>query len=487
MAVLGVAFAMLASGWLSWSAWLEHRRSGELYSPWMLLLIYAVLDVFVPTAIFLVIGPPELASWMAPVRTIPMMVAALVYLVSLGFFAAGYFALAPRGSAEARDRWLALASVQINVRNVYVALAVTGAWYVAHLAKLVAQAGSLDSFLTGKFRMRFQSEPFATDTIIDLVLHQIAPAMMLGFLALVGMLFFFRHRYQRPVLWGLVLPFVAWLFTLTTFYRGSQVGYFLSLAFLESFRLRLAAARPDAGLGRQGADAPAGHHYRRAVALGLAAVAFFSLYGAYRAYNTSSAQGNAISATQAVGNQGAEFFRGWGLISLTSIIDFYPDQGHYLGGNTVVDSILLPVPRVLWEDKPEWYGIDEVTRRMGWITTSQSAVTMPGELYANFGPVGIVLVAGFGLVFSGLHRLRFRPRFFFVYLLWVPHAVLVTQWGASTGLINSLVLLPVALMVTWFTVRPHPSPPPPTLEPPAALSTQAGRALVPAGVGAPTS
>ncbi|HEV2070112.1 MAG TPA: hypothetical protein VGR26_09990 [Acidimicrobiales bacterium] len=485
MVVLGVAFAVLASGWLSWLAWLEHRRSGELFSPWLLLLVYAMFDVFVPTAIFLVLGPPELASWMGPVRTIPMMVAALVYLVSLGFFAAGYFALAPRSSTEARDRWLALASVQINVQNVYVALAVTGAWYVAHLAKLVGQTGTLDSFVTGKFRMRFQSEPFSTDTIVDLVLHQIAPAMMLGFLALVGVLFFFRHRYQRPVLWGVVLPFVAWLFTLTTFYRGSQVGYFLSLAFLESFRLRLAAARPDAGLARRKADAAAGHHHRGAVALGLIAVAFFSLYGAYRAYNTSSAQGIPISATQAVADQGSEFFRGWGLISLSSIIDFYPDQGHYLGGSSVVDSVLLPVPRVLWEDKPQWYGIDEVTRSMGWITTSQSAVTMPGELYANFGPVGIVLVAGFGLVFSGLHRLRFRPRVFFVYVLWVPHAVLVTQWGASTGLMNSLILLPLALMATWFTVRPHPSPSLPSLEPPAAPATQAAPVLVPAGAGAP--
>ena len=51
--------------------------------------------------------------------------------------------------------------------------------------------------------------------------------------------------------------------------------------------------------------------------------------------------------------------------------------------------LLLLIPRAIYKSKPEWYGIDDITTGMGWPSSSQSAVTMPGETYANFGWFGL--------------------------------------------------------------------------------------------------
>jgi oligosaccharide repeat unit polymerase len=435
-------------------AWWEYRRTRELFTPWMLFLGYAALDVFLPAAVFLLTEPPALASWIVPLRKADIASSTLVYVMSLVFFATFYFFASRDRSDDSGTAWAALADVKLKLGHLYAGLAVAGGWYVLHQLTLVSEAGSFDAYLADKFRERFRPDIYASTNLFDFVFNQFASAMLPLFLVLVGILFFFRYRYERRVLWGWLLPAVAWILTLSTFYRGYQLNLFLSLAFIETCRHRVAKLRPEAGLGRTEPTRARTALTFRSKVLATVAVVLFVLYGAFRQYNSSFQYGKPVSFTTALTSQGGELLQGWGVIGLTSILHFYPERQDHLGGNSVVTTFFMPVPRPFWPGKPERYGAEEVTRLMGWPITTQSAISMPGELYANFGLVGIPLVGAFGFLFRTIYRRRLHPKLFFVYAFFVPYSVLLTHWMSSTGFMTSVTQyapsVGVALLVLGF-------------------------------------
>ncbi len=453
MILLPLVLAVLATLVAGSLAWREYRRTHELFTPWLLFLVYAILDVFLPAAVFLAGNPPTLASWMVPLRKEDIATATLLYLVSLAFFAGGYFFVSRRTrDEEGATAWQALADVRVNVRYVYVGLVVAGGWYVSHQLTLMNQAGSFDVYLSERFRQRFRPEIFESRNVLDFVFNQFAPSMLPLFLVLVGVLFFFRHRYGRPILWGWVLPVVAWLLTLTTFYRGYQLNFFLSLAFIESCRVRAVNVGPAAAPATIGSTRTKTVTTRTKV-LAAVAVLVFLVYGAYREYNSSFTYGRPVTVTAAISSQGGELVRGWGTVGLASILHAYEDGGSRLGGTSVVTTLFMPVPRPVWPGKPERYGAEEVTRRMGWPSTTQSAITVPGELYANFGLLGLPAMAALGFLFRYVYRRRLDPRLFFAYAFFVPHAVLLTHWMSATGLMTSLTLYALGAGAVHLVVR----------------------------------
>lgn len=134
---------------------------------------------------------------------------------------------------------------------------------------------------------------------------------------------------------------------------------------------------------------------------------------------------------------------GAGLLGVSKIVAQYGTTVDYFRGKTYLDMALLPVPRAIYRSKPKWYGIDDISKRMGWPETTQSAVTMPGEAFANFGLAGLLMAipmgAGFGLMWRLASRSKVRlilvgPTLFF-------QAVTVTMWMSFTGLMNAMPLI----------------------------------------------
>lgn len=455
MILVPMILAVLATVVAGFFAWREYHRTRELFTPWMLFLVYAALDVFLPAAVFLLTEPPSLVSWIIPLQKEGIGSSTLVYGVSMLFFAGFYFFASRDDRGGTGDAWAALADVRLKIGYVYAGLAVAGSWYVLHQLTLVSQTGSFDAYLADKFRERFQPDVFASKNLVDFVFNQFASAMLPVFVVLVGILFFFRYQYGKRVLWGWVFPSVAWVLTLTTFYRGHQLNLFLSLAFIEMCRHRVDRLRPAAGLGRTRPTKARTVLTLRTKVMATVAVLLFVLYGAFRQYNSSFQYGKPVSFTTALTAQGGEMLQGWGLIGLTSILHVYPENQDHLRGSSVLTTFFMPVPRPLWPGKPERYGAEEVTRRMGWPITTQSAISMPGELYANFGLLGIPLVGGFGFLFGVLYRRRLHPRLFFVYAFFLPYSVLLTHWMSSTGFMTSVTQYAVALGAAFVVVGVH--------------------------------
>jgi hypothetical protein len=112
----------------------------------------------------------------------------------------------------------------------------------------------------------------------------------------------------------------------------------------------------------------------------------------------------------------------------------------------------------VWPAKPLWYGIDDITRSMGWPESSQSAVTMPGELYANFAVWGLPLMWLYGWVFGTMRRYRFDPVLRYAYgFIFVP-MMFPTFWMAFTGFVNLLAPVPVVALALLF-IMPRPVAP----------------------------
>ena len=156
-------------------------------------------------------------------------------------------------------------------------------------------------------------------------------------------------------------------------------------------------------------------------------------------------------------NQSAVYLvlsQGSGIQGITSIMKRYGNDLDYLMGKTYIDMLLLPIPRVIYTSKPEWYGIDDITTGMGWAESSQSAVTMPGEAYANFGWFGLSIAILYGLFFGLFLRLINNKGGIHVvlYASVIIPIIFVSNWMSFTGIMN-MFFTTVFLFVLLFLIK----------------------------------
>ena len=142
----------------------------------------------------------------------------------------------------------------------------------------------------------------------------------------------------------------------------------------------------------------------------------FSILGEIR--NTSTGVGRWNALTEKLGNEGdASGFTLLGRIStvsqLTQIVRLTEENGFY-GGSTMEYLAYVFIPRVVWPDKPliakgQWFAeeIDQGRVLDSGQYSNSINMTVPGELYLNFGFSGVIagcMIAGslMGLVYRGV-------------------------------------------------------------------------------------
>ena len=147
------------------------------------------------------------------------------------------------------------------------------------------------------------------------------------------------------------------------------------------------------------------------------------------------------------------FLRGEGLTGLTWIIKKFPENTDYLKGKTFKDMLLMPIPRAIYTSKPEWYGIADITRSMGSPSSTQDAVTIPGELYANFGFLGLPLIILWGVFLGFYYNFRNSPRFKYIYAYSITHIITNSNWMSFTGFVHAILPLPVIYLILLYIIR----------------------------------
>ncbi len=186
---------------------------------------------------------------------------------------------------------------------------------------------------------------------------------------------------------------------------------------------------------------------RRLIAMvPLLAIAFFGLACAIV---TGRDEGGASFADRPV-EVGYEMFR-----ELLFIVEYVPGTHPYLLGATYWAELVNPIPRFLWPDKPLGFGI-EYAAWHGHDALAGGPNMSPGilgEMYANFGVIGIILCsfAG-GVVCRAWDRLRERHANSLPVLMYYTAGLAVLfLWGRSATLAALYPLIAAYLCLVVLT------------------------------------
>src|SRR5437867_3287439 len=418
--------------------WFGFRR--RIVTPWILFLLMSIFDMFIPAGLTAMgfnwaargINNRWAVEWVAPTARLMLGRAVLVATVATALFGMGYL-------AASRIRTGRRALYRFHRGRAILLFVLAAAGYLIFLFSQLAVYGSfaavLDYFVANRFA---GAAPQAGANML------LAVSLDIYLLELIAIIFFVHSRSRTSrLLWFLAGLVVASL----RLFRGSVLVYLLALAVLEQEGVQRFGRHLTRLLQRREVR-------RRVYAFLAIGAVLFTGYGVLR--NVATARSGRLEMT--FGNsmmiEMDRFVRGEGLVGLASVLDFYPRNAQFFHGKTIRDMLLLPVPRLIWPSKPSWYGIDDITRTMGWPQSTGSPVSMPGELYANFGYPGIALMFVYGLLFGAFAAMAGSSRVRFIYALFLLPAMLPTFWMGFTGFMNHLVAIPLALITLVVVFRP---------------------------------
>jgi len=446
-----VVFVLIVVALAAFALRREILSNPEVVTAGGMFLLLSLVGFLLPAVIALWIGTLVSLPWMGNLSADDVWRAVLVFVISMALFAWGYRLSGRQGLGVQKsgskkpilrpEIAQAFRTAPLRYKYVYACLLACAAIYVASLwVDMQANGGSWSGFLTAHLLRRWTGEPIPASNAVAWAIQSIGPRMLNVVTILTLILFFYRSREGKPFLWGFVIPMGCWILTVTTFFRGTQLTFFVSMLMVEFLRRRVwSTTSPSAKVPLVS---------RRTVLIFALAVGAFVAYGSIRELMETNAWGaeEEVASSVVAENAVETLAESSALQGLTTILHQFKGE-MFFGGRTYIDMLLLPVPRSIWPSKPDWYGISDITRLEGEPPSTQSAVTMPGEAYANFGWLGLPLMFGFGLIFRLLERMRLSPRTFFVYAFWMPTAISITFWMAFTGLMGQLVVLPLLLVL----------------------------------------
>jgi oligosaccharide repeat unit polymerase len=392
----------------------------------------ACIDVIIPSFLWSLYGLPVRPYWFRPLNESSILNGLLFYILFLMLFLFSYYLVIRKASTKA----LSLMAVKKMNQTALMSLLLFFSFMsVVSLLYEIIFMGGFAEWLVAKFTLRFQNDLGAIYTSpLSLITHLIPWRIMLISLVYIGFLYRdFLTKKNRNFLY--LLAFIALLLTLSTSYRGSILVYFLGFAFVEFIRFKYFLL-----------DKQKKVQYKKIFFLALLAALIFIVYGSLRDSSVNDFKG--VSSEKSSSEVYRILSQGSGIEGVSSIMREYGMTSDFMYGKTYIDMLLMPIPRSIYSSKPEWYGIDDITRGMGWPASTQSAVTMAGEAYANFSYFGLIVAIFYGVSFAVITRVVISSSMFIVlYPTVVIQLILVTNWMGFTGFMNALLKALVVFIV----------------------------------------
>lgn len=394
----------------------------SVFSLVFIFLSLACVDVIIPSILWSIYGLPSRPFWFQILDESAILSGILFYLLFFIVFLFSYFLTIQKAPVKS---FVLMPQVKLNQKILFFFLYFFLFMSISSLIFEIIFAGGFIEWLIAKFTLRFQSDlGKINDLPISFITHLLPWRNMLVSLLLFGFLYrSLLSNKSKNILF--LICFIAFVLTLATSFRGSVLIFFLGFAFIEFIRIKYVEIEGNKNIP-----------YKKIFFLLFLASLFFIFYGALRDSSVNDFKG--VSSV----NKDSEFYRvlnqGSGLEGVSSIVREYGSNIDYMYGKTYFDMLLLPVPRIIYTSKPKWYGIDDITRGMGWPKSTQSAVTMAGEAYANFSYLGIIVAIFYGFIFAFIIRFIFsHPIYIGLYPTVLIQLVLVTNWMGFTGFMNA--------------------------------------------------
>ena len=434
LAVVSILFALT----LMPAVWRRNQ-----FHPAIFFLLFAIVDVFFPAIYWTLFGQVGNPDWLLPLRQEKILDAVTHYSAFLFIFIACLLGVDGGKSPRLDNSNLAVEAQARLGPVLWVLLALT----LAKIAVDVSSYGGPAPWFWS--RLIFASVADADGAAIPGGGSLAAlPAREL-FQAAVGLAFFYRKQLDRPWLFGVLFPIIAMGLAMATFLRGAVLACAITLIFAEVIRQKT-QPRIQSNTKRS-----AGRVKFFAAAM-IAIILSIYVYGSVR----DSFRGLASSDEDTSAELAVPTFltAGHGLLGLSHIVAEYGQSVNFLWGQTYVDMLLLPIPRSIYSSKPFWYGVDDITRGMGWPESTQSAVTMPGEAFANFGLLGLLIAIPLGIAFGWLQRLvRSNPvRFLLLGPTVFFQIVAVASWMSFTGIMNAVPSMALLFVLAAYIGKGRP-------------------------------
>ena len=415
------------------------------YSVFHIAVIYltlSMIDTFIPSILWTIYGIENFPPWLSSFTNAELSWGMLYYSIFYIIMFSTMMIFAQVNQA----RWL----VSYKADNSYIKsrinifLLITGTLFFTSLVYEIYSYGGFTEWLFNKFTLRFN--PTVRDRNLLEVFLKTMPWRSL-FNALVFLAFFYRYKFNRPKLYGVLLPLVGVIFALTTSFRGSILIFLLGLFFMENIRIYIHERekyKSSFGLGKETM------HKLKYYVFAFVVVGAFLAYGALRGAYVNEVLDRDPSDKQSTIYK--VLSQGSGIQGISAVMRRYGQDLDFLMGKTYIDMLLLPIPRVIYTSKPEWYGIDDITTGMGWPASSQSAVTMPGEAYANFGWFGQLIAVLYGIAFGMfLKYINNKGGIYIVlYASVIIPVIFVSNWMAFTGIMNMFFPTVFLVCMLWL-------------------------------------
>lgn len=427
------------------AAFMVYRKSEFLFFSIPVIFIgLSLIDMVIPGILWSIFGFPEKPYWFQPLNYSDIILGGCFYFLFLLIFLVSYYLFCRRSPFFLQKSTI---KVDINQGSYIFFLLLTTFFAVFSLCYEIIFSGGLAEWAVLKFTLRFKNDLGELhNSPIGFFLYTIPWRLFSLSMVYLGFLFRFRLKMKfRLVLYLMI--FISFILAIATSYRGTILVLMIGFAFIEYIRFIVADKVPFLNAGN---SARLSQFYLRLSGLLFIAASLFIVYGAVR----DSQVNHYFEREETVSNN--EIYRvlsqGSGLEGVSSIVRYF-SSSDVLFGKTYIDMLLLPVPRVIYTSKPEWYGIDDITKEMKWPATTQSAVSMPGEAFANFGYFGLIVAIGYGFLFGIVYRMVVKSLFdVILYPLIALQLILVTNWMGFTGFMNAITRV-ILLFIFMYLLR----------------------------------
>ena len=407
----------------------NYSKNGDVFNPWVVMTALSLLDVYIPAILRL--SSEELnfyPSWMVHLDQNDLIYGMLAYFFGWVFFSLGYFTFKKVKMPQSTYYRI------INLTRVKFLLSISLVIFLVYIYFTLNFFGGVSNYLMVSLSERFNSTIQLPGYLSILGQLKIV-AMSLIFIS--STLIFnsntIKDNYPKA---RFLLILVCIAVASTTLFRGTILNFFLGFGAITVYILE-----------KKGKNNVAIKSFSKKIVI--TSVSLFIVVGAarslYIATNVSEEESAAFSIVREVNKN----LTGSSLIGVSSIVKYYGEDSERLFfGKTIIDMLLMPVPRAIYPSKPEWYGIDDITRRMGWPESTQSATSTQGELIANFGYIGLIFMSVFGALFGTFYKWsKANIVNASIYSFIVVPAILTTFWMSTTGLINALKFLPFVYII----------------------------------------
>lgn len=455
---VAIALLLIAAAIFQMSRdWLRLEGILSLFSVFFL---FEFVDILVPAIVTLITGikPPQ-PPWIDDFSQDAIARALLFAVTAMTLFWLSYILGSRLVFTRKPPRLGSAANVagQLSVMRLLMVLGVCYFVFLLNQVQLIQEFGGLQTYLDTFIKLRRTLE-LANRTFIETLILTGSMSARDLILMLTAVLFATRRKGDH---WIWIVLLLGLMVSLSTFYRGTIFVYLLMLAAGEQQRLQKLYSDTKRANGGFLASARAAARARNALVQRpafLVSLAFVGLtaVGAVRTFLAGPLWGATVTARESLRAELDRLIEGPGLYGLMAIMEHFPRDQDFMGGLTIFHQLARWVPRAIWTSKPQAYGASEIHSALGYPESTLSAITIPGEFYANFGLVGVVLMLVVGFFFGRLNFYRHDAVWQYFYATAGMSLVISVGWFSVTGFMSWLapaLMLAVILKLCFVPAR----------------------------------